>query len=179
MCEPTTIAAITVASAGLQAFGSIQQGNYQSAVARNNQVIAERAAVDAEQRGAEAEQQQRQRTQQVLGRQKAMMAANGLDISSGSAGDLLADTRRYGELDALTVRSNADREAYGYRAQAAQYGADAKMARRAGYLNAAGSLLTGASLVGPQLQGLSIGAGVVAKPNLANRSPWGLIGGGV
>ena len=45
------------------------------------------------------------------------MAANGVDLSSGSPLDILGDTAMYGELDALTIRSNAEREAYGYRVQ--------------------------------------------------------------
>lgn len=182
MCEPTTIAALTVAATGLQAFGSIQQGNYQAAVARNNQIIANRAADDATERGIEAERQQRMKTQQVLGRQKAAMAANGLDISSGSPVDILSDTARFGEYDALTIRSNAEREAYGYRTQAAQYGAEAKMAKRSGYLNAAGSLLTGASKVGSQFSGMSGGSafGSYGTPALSLRERYsGLIGGGV
>lgn len=165
MCEPATLAAVSIGTsilgAGMTAYGQMEQGKaaaaqsrYQAAVQRNNQIINERQADDAVQRGRIAEQQQRLQTAQVASRQRASLAANGLDLNSGSAVDILSDTAMLGELDALTVRSNAEREAWGYRVQgsnaAASAGlldAQASSAKRAGMMGAGASLLTGAGSV--------------------------------
>lgn len=166
MCEPTTIAiaslAMTAAAGGVSAYGAVQQGkaaegqaDYQAAVGRNNAIIAERQARDAEERGAAEETAQRRQTAALMGKQKAGMAANGLDLSSGSPLDILGDTAQFGELDALTVRSNAAREAYGYRNQGAQFTSDAaaqkiagKNAKSASYISAGSTILTSASQMG-------------------------------
>ncbi len=51
------------------------------------------------------------------------------------------------EFDALTIRSNAAREAYGYQVQGAGFGADAALREsfQPSYLGAGASLLSGAS----------------------------------
>ena len=141
MCEPTTatlaIASIaaTALGTGVSMYGQMQQSKaqagmaeYQSAVARNNSILAERAAADAELRGAQAERRQRSQISTVQGRQRAVLAANGVLVDDGSALDLVSDTAQIGEVDALTIRSNAQREAMGYRAQGANYQADASLA---------------------------------------------------
>ena len=80
------------------------------------------------------------------------MAANGLDLTFGSPLDTLVDTATLGELDALTIRSNAYREERDIRQQGANYRGQAGVDRAAassaltgGYLNAAGTLLGGGS----------------------------------
>lgn len=98
------------------------QGDYQSAVAANNAAIAaqnaavqERAAQDALARGRIDEQQHRLKVSQMKGAQRSALAASGVQVDSGSALDVLADTAMFGEMDALTIRSNAEREAYSAR----------------------------------------------------------------
>lgn len=162
MCELATIAAVaSIAGTAMSAVGMVQQGqaakaqaNYQAAVMRNNQTLAEYAAQDAEARGAEAEQQHRQKVAAFKGSQRAALAANGLDLTSGSPLDLLSDTAMLGEQDALTIRANAQREAWSARAQGANFGAEAGLlqargtaAQQAGYMGAGASLLSGASQV--------------------------------
>ena len=125
--------------AGVSYMGAQQQGaaarqaaDYQAAVARNNAILAERQAQDSLQRGQIAEAQKRQETALLAGRQKAVMAGNGVDLTFGSAVDILGDTAALGEQDALTVRSNAEREALGYRQQAGNYRSDAQMSEMKG-----------------------------------------------
>lgn len=154
--------ALSAAGTGVNVLGQAQAGkaaqaqaNYQAAVARNNQIIAERQAADALQRGEIAEKQHRLRVGQLAGRQRVALAANGVVVDQGSALDILGDTRELGELDALTIRSNAEREAYGYRVQGANFAADA------GLLDARGaSARSAASLAG--MSSLLSGAGSVA-----------------
>lgn len=129
--------------------------NYQAQVQRNNAALAERQAADAVQRGRVEEDKRRMLTQQQIGQQTARLAAQGTDLE-GSPTDILSDTAATGELDALTIRSNAAREAYGYKLQGLNYEADAtlKTASAANssyspnYLGAGASLLAGASNLG-------------------------------
>ena len=158
--DPATLAiASTVASAAsgaLSFVGAISQGNaaakqaeYQAAFARNNQIMANNAALDAEAAGRTKEANARRATEGLKGRQRAVLAANGVDVNTGSALDIQTDTAALGELDALTIRSNAERDAVGYRNQGQNFGGEAALAAArasnattSGYLGAAGSLLT-------------------------------------
>lgn len=141
----------------MSAVGQIQQANaaaaaatYNAQVQSNNAIIANRNAEDSRKRGAAAEEQQRQKTQQLLSRQRAAMAANGVDITSGSPLDILADTGQLGELDALTVRNNYEREAIGYLSNEMNFKAEsalsehrARTSRTAGTIGAIGTLAGG------------------------------------
>jgi hypothetical protein len=133
-----------VIGTGMQVLGGMQQARYQAAVARNNQIIAERQAQDALRRGDIAEDQQRQKTGLILGAQRAGMAGQGTALDEGSPLDIQGDTAMAGEMDALTIRSNAEREAWGYRAQAANFAAQERLEQnRAGFLGTGASLLSG------------------------------------
>lgn len=130
MCDVVT--ALSVGSMAFGAMGAYKQSqaeqdsaNYQAAVARNNAQISEWQAQDAIKRGETAEAQQRLRAKQFKGSQTARLAANGIDISEGSALNMLSDTDWMGEQDALNVRDNAAREAYTYRQQGSNSSANA------------------------------------------------------
>lgn len=131
-----------------------QMYNYQAAVDRNNAKVAEWQAQDAEQRGKEEERKRRLLTGQQKGAQRTAFAANGIDLGSESVAETLADTEMIGELDALTIRSNAKREAYGYRVQGANYNASAvnntfagKNAKAAANTKATSTILGGVSTI--------------------------------
>jgi hypothetical protein len=83
------------------------------------------------------------------------MAANGVDLNSGSALRIQGDTAKLGDVDALTIRNNAARAAYGYQLQGLSYGQQATLdessaanAVSAGNLNSFASIVGGASSVG-------------------------------
>jgi len=170
MCELATI--LTIASTAVGAFGAIQQGNAQAEASRYNGKVADmnaemsrRRAKDAQERGAREEQQKRQQIAGLKGQQIAAMAANGVDLTFGSPLDTIADTAMLGELDALTIRKNAGREAYDHEVAAVNGKADANLSRMnadasqtAGYLNAAGTLLGGASKAYSDFKRPTIGA---------------------
>lgn len=151
----------TVLGTAFQAFGAIQQGRaaaaqaeYQAAVGRNNAILAQRAADDARLRGAEAERRKAVENRQLMGRQRAVLAANGVLVDQGSALDLTSDTAEIGKLDELTIRSNAEREALGYEAQGMNFNAAAQLnsmradnARSSAMGSALGTVLTGATSV--------------------------------
>lgn len=140
---------------GLQQAGAeASAANYRAQVARNNAVIAERKAVDAIERGELSETQQRIKTSQLIGAQRASAAARGVEVDVGSVVDITTDTAAIGELDALTIRSNAEREALGFRteglafeSQAGFATAEARGFRAAAPIGALGTLASGAGLV--------------------------------
>lgn len=96
----------------------------------------------------------RQQTAQMIGTERAALSAGGVDTSSGSPVRLQSDTTKLGEQDALTIRNNAARTAYGFQTQGIDYQAQsgldmmkAKNATEGGELGAFSSLIGGASSV--------------------------------
>lgn len=170
MCEPgsATLAyvaiASTVASTAVSVMGAQQQAaaqsaaaNYQSQVAANNAIIARQNADAALEAGRAAEQQQRMKSASLIGSMRAAQAANGVSLDSGSVLDVQADAATLGELDALTIRNNAARQAWAYESQASNFtsqsqldSAQAGWAKQAGMTQSMGSLLGGAASVSNQ-----------------------------
>jgi len=149
---------LNLASAATSAMGQYrqagaitEQGQYAAQAALQNATLAKAQATDATTRGAYAESLQRQGTRQLIGSQRAALAAQGVDIGSGTALDVQSSTAYLGELDALMVRNNAAREAWGYQVEAGGYTQQAQMAKAQAENTAAGmrgqafnTLLTGA-----------------------------------
>lgn len=124
----------------------------QSSVARENARISEEKARLALEAGQASEQNTRLRTSGLIGTQRAAMAANGIDLGEGTANDILTTSAYMGERDALTVKDNAARQAWGYRVEGinASNNAVALDRTRDGIdpaMTAAGSLLTTAGSV--------------------------------
>ncbi len=115
------------------------QAAYSADVSTRNALLADASAQDAVQRGALAESRLRSGTRQLIGAQRSGYAGQGVDVNSGSAADVQADSSRLGEMDALTIRTNAMREAHGYGVQASNDRTQAAMTRLAGD-NQAGAL---------------------------------------
>jgi hypothetical protein len=150
-------AGISAYSASAQADAQKKQADYQSKVAANNAKIAAWQRSESLQRG-EAEAQAAMREQAALvGRQRAALAANGVDVTEGSALDLIASTRFLGQMDVNTIQANAAREAWGADVQGMNYTADSNLNRwkadsinptMTGVLTGASSLLSSASSYG-------------------------------
>jgi hypothetical protein len=131
---PIASLAVGVLGTGMSVIGQMQQGKaqrnmalYQQRVAENNIILSQRAAEDATARGKVEEQSVRQRYRQLIGTQRSTMAANGVLVDTGSASDIVEDTAEIGELDALTVRANAERERQFYLAQGMNFQGEAAM----------------------------------------------------
>lgn len=151
--------ALTIGSTVLGAVGAIQQGQarassnrYKAQVAEMNATLADRRSKDAVRRGQEEEQRKRREMAHIMGEQEVGMASSGVDIGFGSPLNMLVDTSMAGELDALTIRSNAYRESYDHqidaiseRGGARNYRSAADSASAGGYLDAFGTILGGAS----------------------------------
>lgn len=143
MCEPTTIAIIAAASAGVSAYSQYQSGKFAEAQAERNAQYAEQQAQDASRRGAIEEEQHRLKVRAMLGAQRAILGANNVVASSGTPLLLAAETAQFGEADAITIRNNAARETFGYRTRALEERLAGRQRRREGTLGAASTLLTG------------------------------------
>lgn len=133
-----------------QAQAQRAQAEYQAAVSRNNKIISDRAAADAIERGRIAEQEQRLATSRLRSRQRVVLAGIGQQVDVGSALDITSDTAATGELDALTIRSNAEREALGFTTQGINFEAEAGLSDlrgRSAQSNAFGTIITGAGTV--------------------------------
>ncbi len=147
---------ITVAAIGAQALGSIAQGNQQAAsdkynaqVAENNAQIARQNATFSGQEGAANAAREQLKTRAQVGGIKAAQAANGIDINSGSAVDVRSSAAELGELNAITIRSNAARQAYGYQTQASSDMAQAQLDRQsAKYASESGYIKGATTLIG-------------------------------
>lgn len=109
--------------AGMQQQQNIaaQRAAYDIAVARNNQILAEQSAQDAIDKGLLAQQEQRQKTAALIGSQRALLAAHGIDVNSGTAMDLQNGTAAQGETDAQGIFNTAIQQSQGYLAQASKY----------------------------------------------------------
>ena len=150
--------ATSAAGAATSAMGAIKQGNAAQAAADynaqiagmnavNNKNNAERAAAAGEQNAAQAELKGRA----AVGAIRAAQAANNVDVNTGSAVDVRSSAAETGQLNALTIRNNAAREAWGYQNQAASNTAQASLdtmqgqaAQDAASITATSDLLSGA-----------------------------------
>lgn len=163
MPQAVMIGAMVVAAA-VSTYSAISTANtasatasYNAKVAANNQIIADQAAVTAKQEGDITQQQKAYQEDVLVGQQKAGLAANGVDVGSGSALDLVGDTKKAGEFDQLTIQNNAARTAAGFTNQGISYqnqaGVDqaaSSAALQGGELKAASSVVSGAGQVAGQ-----------------------------
>lgn len=101
-----------------------------------NAGIHDAQALDAVQRGKATEDRFRVQIRGLIGSQRARLAAQGVDVSDGSPLELQMDAARQGEFDALTIRTDAAREAWGYQVQAEGFRLQAGRTRKLGTLQA-------------------------------------------
>jgi hypothetical protein len=152
----------TMVMAALSAAGSVAQGMSASAAAKaqagaeeQNARLAELQGADAVRRGGLEEAKFRREQSMLAGRQRSLLAASGVDIDSGSAAELQEASRMEAEEDAAVIRMNAQREKWGFDAQAVNHRNAAAAARSAGknamtagIVGAGTSLLTAAGDAG-------------------------------
>lgn len=147
MSFAVTAAVVAVIGAGISAYSMVEQGKTAEKVARNNATMAEYAAQDAQKRGEEEAIAAQRRAAALKSSQRVALAANGLDLSYGTAADLQDQTDFFGQADAATARTNASRDAWRMRAGGQQELAQGRAARSNANLQAAGTLLSTAGSV--------------------------------
>lgn len=137
----TATLALAAGSSVMSAAGMYQQGQVQKQVAANNAVMSEYAAQDAQRRGEEEAAAIQRKAAGLKGTQRAMLAARGIDLGTGTAAEILDQTDFFGETDAATARGNAARDAWAYRAQGQDMRAQGRFAARNANTQAFSTLL--------------------------------------
>lgn len=136
--------------------GKIQAGQaaasadrYNAQIAANNATIARQRATLAGQEGEVNAAREEQKTKAKIGGILANQGASGVDVNSGSSVDTRASEAMVGAQDAINIRANAARTAYGYETEAmnatAQSNLDksrAKSDAMAGYISAGSTVLS-------------------------------------
>lgn len=165
MSAATAATYLAIAATAVSAYSSLEaadaaerQGKAQKQQADYNAEVARLQGIDSINRGNVAAEQQRRKIAQIQGAQRAAMGGSGGDVESGSFADIQLDTVTLGETDAQNIRTNALREAWGFKNQQQNYvmaGDEALRSseEKANYYRgqAAGTILTGASTVGKSM----------------------------
>jgi hypothetical protein len=145
---------LTMLGTGLAAGGSLLAGassfaasRTQAAIANNNAKILQVQANQSRMAGQTAESQHRTQVSQLIGEQTAAQAANGVDINSASSSAVRDSTRTMGDFDALTIRYNAAKQAWGQDTEALNQKNTAAQSKRAGTMALLGSFIGAASSV--------------------------------
>lgn len=117
MCGTAAFMVASMAMSAVQAQQQAQaaqaQADYEQAVQRNNNIMAERAKQDALRRGKREETLKRLETAQEVSTKRGQLAGSGFNVNTGSALTAQSDIKAMGGVEAQTIRSNARREAYG------------------------------------------------------------------
>jgi hypothetical protein len=142
--------ALGLLSGGLSLYGARQQskamkaqGEYQSRILEDNAKISDFQAQEALKRGDREAKDLKKAGQQLIGSQRAALAAQGIDVNRDDAATVQSQTAGQIAEDAVTLKNNAWREAWGYRVEAQNQRQQAKFARQGAQTNARATLLTG------------------------------------
>lgn len=142
----------TAASLGLSAIGSmfaasaqLRAGKAQKKMYEYNAKIATYQAEDAYLRGELAVARQGRVAKKVIGQQRSALAAQGVQLDEGSAADVEADTVFTSKLEEMRIRSNAAREAWGYKVQAKDFLMKGDYAQQTAQWAATSTVLTAGS----------------------------------
>lgn len=162
MCNATFFTAMQFVGTMMSSYGQLQEGrasaaesNYKAQIASNNAIIANQNAEAALDKGRADVRDVKRKTRQIIGLQRAELAAQGFDVGEGSSIDILGDTAALGELDVLRIQADAENRALNFKRQADSFTAQGRLdifagrnEETAGRIDAASTLLTGASKVG-------------------------------
>lgn len=139
--------------------------DYQAEVARNNAVTAGQNADYAARAGVVEAENKSQQGAAKQGNIKASMAANNVDVNSGSAVSVEKGAREEAVTDTATTEHNAMLQAYGYRTQQTGFQAQAGLESQEAESAPVGAALTAG------------GSFLNAAPNTSNIG--GQVGGGI
>ena len=120
------------------------QSKYQSSMLDISSRFAGLQAEDAIFRGKKEARNVKKRVRRILGSQRVAFAGQGVDLDSGSAAAVQQSTEYEAELDAIQIKNNAWKQAWGYRVKAFDLRNQSRMTRIAGRNQAQNTLLAGA-----------------------------------
>lgn len=144
------VVAAAVAAAGAIAKGASDwsAANAQKNIAKQNAEVAGRNAALSMAVGENQAEQIGMRNKAIAGKIKAEQGSNGVDVGSGSAKDIQTSQRALGLFDTMTLKSNAAREAFGFKVQAKQFTDEAAIAKtKANQAILSGAIGTASSLL--------------------------------
>ena len=121
----------------MSAVGTMRQAQSQAQAKSYEAEVAAQNARIAQQQGEAAAELQAKEAQRKIGAMVAQYGAAGVDVSSGSPADVLADSVRSATLDNLTTKYNYQLKALGYTNQSSLDSDSASYYRTSGYFNAA------------------------------------------
>lgn len=137
-----TLASLSLFSGIGGAFASFTRAQAKRRLGKVNERLAEQQARDVLRRGSELVGISEARTKKTIGSQRAAFAAQGVSVNTGSARDVQADTATVGIMDALAIKNNALREAFGFKVQAINEATQGDLAYYAGITKSFDTLLT-------------------------------------
>lgn len=119
------------------------KGDAESILAESQARLSDLQAEEIVKRGEKNVARLQEQGRVVRGAQRAALAGQGIEIDTGSAGEVQADTARNIVLDSLQIRNNAWREAWGHRIQSVTLRGGGILARQISRQRASATLLTG------------------------------------
>lgn len=147
--------AASAASGAVGAYSAIQQGNAAKEAAKATAAQQEAAARESLRQGEQESDKQRRAGAAMMAQQKVAMAANGIDLGSTAAIEVLDDTKTGIEQDAFAIRHNATSTAMGYAQQAANSLTQGRNARSESRWGAFNTILNTGAKVGPKFRAWS------------------------
>ena len=126
-----------------QAQAMREQARYAEKITAINAKLSDAQAKEAIARGDEAASNLKSEVNKIVSSQKAGFAASGIDVSSGIADKLATETQILGEMDAVRIKNNAWKEAFGYKTDALSASLQNKIQSAAARNSADNTILTG------------------------------------
>lgn len=153
------LALLQLSSSYAQSSAIESEGNYQKSISDINSRFADINAEDAIKRGDKEAIELKKQAKRMIGTQRVNLATQGIDIESGSALDVQEDTAGQAELDAITIRNNAWKEAWGYKVQSLNYSIEGEFAKLSAKNKSRNTLLTGGVQAISSAKGMFSGVG--------------------
>jgi len=137
-----------------------QQAKYSRDMSELNASLSNMNAQDALRFGDDQADILKSDAQKMIGAQRAALAAQGIEIDSGSALQVQADTAGLASQDAMRIKANAVRQAYGFKLEGIQHQVSGAMGYTSG-MNTARSTIAAGGMN-------AVGAGVGLIGQMAN-----------
>ena len=130
------------------AAGAIKAGSAERRLAFSQASVIEKQAQDVIEAGQKASERHALQVEGLIGSQRASFGASGVRADVGTAAEVEAETRRFGEADTATIRRNASLEAWGLKKEADILRQRGRTATRIARTQADTSFITGATQAG-------------------------------
>ena len=138
---------MTILSTGLTAAGQISQGRAADDAAKYNARVDENRATEVQNRAISLESEERQKAAEFRGRQRAILAARGVSVDTGTALRIQEDTELLGEINAMRIRESTESQVGALETSASLTRSQGRSALRQGALGGFATVAAGAGRV--------------------------------